>query len=140
MIIMKNKFPKLNIKSCLLFLFIVAVIFAFAPPKYSLTGQWTIFNPDGTSIGEFVDLKADNTYTVTLPDGSIGESGSYLFKDPVFSIKNIKDVCGKGYWGKYKLIFVGADSIHLALIEDSCSARRMDMVGYNPGLRRIKAK
>jgi hypothetical protein len=137
---MKNKFPKLNVKSLLLFLFIGAVLFAFASSTYSLVGKWTIFNADGTSTGEFVDLKADNSYTVTLPDGSIGESGSYLFKAPVFSIKNIKDVCGKEYWGKYKLTFVGADSIHLALIEDSCSARRMDMVGYNPGLRRYKAK
>jgi hypothetical protein len=137
---MKNKLSKLNLKSGLLFLFIVAVIFAFVPAKYSLVGKWTIFNPDGTSIGEFVDLKADNTYAVTLPDGTIGENGNYLFNDPVFSIKNIKDVCGKDYWGKYKLIFVGADSIHLALIEDSCSARRMDIVGYNPGLRRMKTK
>ena len=137
---MKNKLPTLALKSGLLFLFIGAVIFAFAMPKYSLVGKWTIFNPDGTSIGEYVDLKADNTYTVTLPDGTIGENGNYHFKDPVFSIKNIKDVCGKNYWGKYKLTFVGADSIHLALIEDSCSARRMDMVGYNPGLRRTKTK
>jgi hypothetical protein len=137
---MKNKLPTLALKSGLLFLFIGVVIFAFAMPKYSLVGKWTIFNPDGTSIGEYVDLKADNTYTVTLPDGTIGENGNYHFKDPVFSIKNIKDVCGKNYWGKYKLTFVGADSIHLALIEDSCSARRMDMVGYNPGLRRMKTK
>jgi hypothetical protein len=137
---MKNKFPILDVKSVLLFLFIIAVIFAFASPTYSLVGKWTIYNADGTSIGEYVDLNADNTYSVTLPDGSIGENGNYLFKDPVFSIKNIKDVCGKDYWGKYKLTFVGADSIHFALIEDSCSARRMDIVGYNPGLRRVKSK
>jgi hypothetical protein len=137
---MKNKFPTLDVKSCLLFIFIIAVIFAFVRPTYSLVGKWTVYNTDGTSIGEYVDLKTDNTYTVTLPDGSIGENGKYLFKDPVFSIKNIKDVCGKGYWGKYNLTFVGADSIHFALIEDSCSARRMDIVGYNPGLRRVKSK
>ncbi len=95
---MKNKFS--NISSKLFpFLFIVLIIFAFGLPKYSLVGKWTIYNADGTSIGEFVDLKADNTYTVTLPDGTIGENGSYLFKDPVFSIKNIKDVCGKGLVG-----------------------------------------
>jgi hypothetical protein len=134
---MKNKSSKTSFK-LFLFLSIALVIFAFGLPKYSLVGKWTIYNSDGTSIGEFVDLKADNTYTVTLPDGTIGEKGSYLFKDPVFSIKNIKDVCGKDYWGKYKLTFVGADSIHFALIEDSCSSRRMDIVGYNPGLRRVK--
>jgi hypothetical protein len=136
---MKNKLSKISFK-LFPFLFIALIIFAFGLPKYSLVGKWTIYNSDGTSIGEFVDLKADNTYTVTLPDGTIGEKGSYLFKDPVFSIKNIKDVCGNGYWGKYKLTFVGADSIHFALIEDSCSARRMDIVGYNPGLRRVKEK
>jgi hypothetical protein len=136
---MKNKLSKTGFK-LFPFLFIALIIFAFGMPKYSLIGKWTIYNSDGTSIGEFVDLKADNTYSVTLPDGTIGENGSYLFKDPVFSIKNIKDVCGKDYWGKYKLTFVGADSIHFALIEDSCSARRMDIVGYNPGLRRVKEK
>ena len=136
---MKKKLSKIRFK-LFPFLFIALIIFAFGLPKYNLVGKWTIYNSDGTSIGEFVDLKADNTYTVTLPDGTIGERGSYLFKDPVFSIKNIKDVCGKDYWGKYKLAFVGADSIHFALIEDSCSARRMDIVGYNPGLRRVKEK
>jgi hypothetical protein len=136
---MKNKLSKMSFK-LFPFLLIAFIIFAFGLPKYSLVGKWTIYNSDGTSIGEFVDLKADNTYSVTLPDGTIGERGSYLFKDPVFSIKNIKDVCGNDYWGKYKLTFVGADSIHFALIEDSCSARRMDIVGYNPGLRRVKEK
>jgi hypothetical protein len=136
---MKNKSSKMSFK-LLPFLFIALIIFAFGMPKYSLVGKWTIYNSDGTSIGEYVDLKADNTYSVTLPDGTIGENGSYLFKDPVFSIKNIKDVCGKGYWGKYKLTFVGADSIHFALIEDSCSSRVTDIVGYNPGLRRVKKK
>jgi hypothetical protein len=136
---MKNKLSKISFK-LFQFLLIALIIFAFGLPKYNLVGKWTIYNSDGISIGEFVDLEADSTYTVTLPDGTIGERGSYLFKDPVFSIKNIKDVCGKGYWGKYKLTFVGADSIHFALIEDSCSARRMDIVGYNPGLRRYKVK
>jgi hypothetical protein len=137
---MKNKFLKLNLKLCLLFLLMVTVILGFTSSKYSLVGKWTIYDANGTSVGEYVDLKADNSYTVTLPDGSIGERGSYLFKDPVFSIKNIKDVCGKDYWGKYNLTFVGADSIHFTLIEDSCSERRMDIVGYNPGLRRVKSK
>jgi hypothetical protein len=136
---MKNKLSKTGFR-LFPFLFVALIIFAFGMPKYNLVGKWTIYDANGTSVGEFVDLKADNTYSVTLPDGTIGENGTYLFKDPVFSIKNIKDVCGKGYWGKYKLTFVGADSIHLALIEDSCSARVMDMVGYNPGLRRVKEK
>ena len=137
---MKNKSSKIRFIRSLLFFFITATVFAFISPGYSLVGKWTIYNADGSSIGEFVDLKADNTYTVSLPDGTIGENGNYLFQDPVFSIKNIKDVCGKGYWGKYKLTFVGADSIHFALIEDSCSERRMDIIGYNPGLRRMRTK
>ena len=101
---MKNKLSKINFK-LFVFLFVVLIIFAFGLPKYNLVGKWTIYYSDGKSVGEYVDLRADNTYTVTLPDGTIGENGSYLFKDTVFSIKNIKDVCGKGYWGKYKLTF-----------------------------------
>jgi hypothetical protein len=135
---MKIKSKIITVKRSLLFLCIAALAFAFVSPDYSVVGKWTIYNADGSSIGEVVDLKPDNTYTVSLPDGSIGENGNYLYKDPVFSIKNIKDVCGKEYWGKYKLTFVGADSIHFDLIEDSCSVRRMDIVGYNPGLRRMK--
>ena len=136
---MKNKSSKMSFK-LLPFLLIALIIFAFGMPKYNLTGKWSIINLDGTPSGEYVDFKADNSYSVALSDGTIGEKGIYLFKDPVFSIKNIKDVCGKDYWGKYNLIFVGADSIHFALIEDSCSARRYDIVGYNPGLRRVKEK
>ena len=137
---MKNKSSKIRFIRSLLFFFITATVFAFISPGYSLVGKWTIYNADGSNIGEVVDLKADNTYTVSMPDGTIGENGNYLFQDPVFSIKNIKDVCGKGYWGKYKLTFVGADSIHFTLIEDSCSERRMDIIGYNPGLRRMRTK
>jgi hypothetical protein len=137
---MKNKSSKIRFIRSLLFFFITATVFAFISPGYSLVGKWTIYNADGSSIGEVVDLKADHTYTVSMPDGKIGENGNYLFQDPVFSIKNIKDVCGKGYWGKYNLTFVGADSIHFALIEDSCSERRMDIIGYNPGLRRMRTK
>jgi hypothetical protein len=130
----------LNYKSSLLFLFIGVMIFAFVPPKYSLVGKWSILNPDGTPSGEYVNFKEDNTYTVALPNGQIGERGNYFLKDSVFSIQNIKDVCGKGYWGKYNLTFYGIDSVHFALIEDSCSERRMDMVGYNPGLKRYRTK
>jgi len=117
----------------------VAIMFAFNPPRHRLVGKWTIPLPNGSSSGEYVDLKSDGTYTVALPDGHIGERGFYKLKHHVFSIRNAKDyVCGKDYWGKYRLEFHGDDSIHLTLIEDSCTARRMDMVGYNPGLRRAK--
>ena len=135
---MKKKLSTLNFRSSLLFLFIIAIIFAFVPPKHSLIGKWSILNLDGTPSGEYVNFKEDSTYTVALPDGQIGEKGNYSLKDSIFSIKNIKDVCGKGYWGKYNLTFYGSDSVHFVLIEDSCSARRMDMVGFNPGLKRSK--
>jgi hypothetical protein len=122
----------------LLFFLITVILFAFVPPKYSLIGKWSILNLDGTPGGEYVNFNIDSTYTVALPGGQIGERGSYFLKDSVFSIKNSKDVCGKNYWGKYNLTFYGSDSLHLVLIEDSCTERRMDMVGYNPGLKRSK--
>ena len=137
---MKEKLSKINFERSLLFLFIIAIIFAFVPPNYSLVGRWSILNLDGTPSGEYVNFKEDSTYTVALPDGQIGERGNYLLKDSLFSIKNIKDVCGKDYWGKYNLTFYGSDSVHLVLIEDTCAARRMDMVGFNPGLKRYTAK
>lgn len=137
---MKKKSSKNNLKQSLLFLFIISIIFAFVPPKRSLLGRWSILNLDGTPSGEIVDFKKDSTYTVALPNGQIGERGNFLLKDSVFSIKNIKDVCGKDYWGKYNLTFYGNDSVHFTLIEDTCYARRMDIVGYNPGLKRYIAK
>ena len=135
---MKKKLTKINFEPSLLLLFTVAMIFAVVPPKYSLIGRWSILNLDGTPSGEIVDFKKDNTYTVALPDGRIGETGNFLLRDSLFSIKNIKDVCGKDYWGKYKLTFYGSDSVHFTLIEDTCSERRRDMVGFNPGLKRFK--
>ena len=137
---MKKKLSKINFKLLVLFLFSIAIIFSFASQKYSLIGRWSILNLDGTPSGEYVDFEKDNTYTIALPNGQIGERGDYLLKDSVFSIKNIKDVCGKDYWGKYKLTFYGSDSVHFALIEDTCSPRRMDIVGFNPGLKRYITK
>jgi hypothetical protein len=134
---MKNKL-KIKSKQSLLFLFVIVIIVAFVTPKYSLTGKWSILNLDGTPSGEYVNFKEDSTYTVALQNGQIGEKGYYFLKDSAFSIKNAKDVCGKNYWGKYNLTFYGSDSVHFALIEDSCTERRMDLVGYNPGLKRSK--
>ncbi|MES1214344.1 MAG: hypothetical protein ABUT20_02410 [Bacteroidota bacterium] len=137
---MKNKLCKINTKLSLLVIAIVVLLFGFTRPKHNLAGTWSILNLDGTSAGELIDFKKDNTYTITLPGGQIGERGMYLLKDSIFSIKNIKDVCGKDYWGKYNLTFYGDDSVHFALIEDSCSQRRMDIVGFNPGLKRYVKK
>ena len=135
---MKEKSSKNSFITSILLFTGAALILAFVGPKYSLTGKWSILNPDGTPSGEYVSFNADNTYTVSLPDGQIGERGNYILKDSFFSIKNMKDVCGKDYWGKYNLTFHGNDSVHFTLIDDTCSERRMDMVGYNPGLKRYK--
>jgi len=112
---------------------LLTLAFAFIPPSHSLVGKWGI---PGTP--EIVTFHSDQTYEVSLPDGKIGERGSYRIEQSVFSIKNAKPVCGDGYWGKYKIDFYGEDSVHFTLIEDSCTSRRMDVVGYNPGLRRIR--
>jgi hypothetical protein len=137
---MKKVLSKKNFFTLALLLFAGSLLFAFEMPENSLIGRWFTLNPDGSPVQEYVDFANDGTYDVVLPNGDIGERGFYELKDSLFSIKNAKDVCGKGYWGKYNLTFHGSDSIHLSLIEDSCSARRMDMVGYNPGLKRYKTK
>ena len=137
---MKRQFAKINFKRLVLFLVVSSALIAFISQNDILIGQWSILNLDGSPSGEYVDFKPDNTYTVALPDGKIGETGTYLLKDSVFSIKNIKAVCGKDYWGQYKLTFYGNDSVHLTLVKDTCSERRMDLVGFNPGLKRRMSK
>ncbi|MGC4035852.1 MAG: hypothetical protein QM764_07815 [Chitinophagaceae bacterium] len=122
------------------FIATVFLLFAFVSARYSLVGKWSILNLDGSPSGEIVTFNGDNTYTVALPNGTIGERGDYLFSDSIFSIKNSKKVCGDGYWGKYNLTFYGSDSVHFTLIADTCTERRMDLVGYNPGLKRVKTK
>jgi len=98
----------------------LSIAFAFVPPKHNLTGKWTIYDSNGIPGKEYVELKSDGTYNVYVPGGQIGEQGFYKMKHHVFSIRNAKDyVCGKGYWGKYKLEFHGVDSIHFTLIEDN---------------------
>ncbi len=125
----------------MLFVFTSITMFSFISSKHQLAGKWTVYNADGTSIGEYVELKSDGTYNVYLPGGQIGETGYYKMKHHIFSIKNAKDyVCGKDYWGEYRLEFHGEDSIHFTLVEDTCSNRVMDIVGVNPGLRRMKTK
>ena len=116
------------------------LLLAFVSSSYSLVGKWSILNLDGSPSGEIVTFNRDNTYTVALPNGTIGERGDYLLSDSVFSIRNSKNVCGDGYWGKYSLKFYGNDSVHFTLIADTCTERRTDLVGYNPGLKRDKTK
>lgn len=130
----------MNYKIFLLTLFVVTIMFSFIPPKHSLTGRWSIYYPDGSLSQEYIDFKNDGTYNITLPDGRIGEKGYYKLKHSVFSLRNAKDVCGKDYWGSYRLTFHGSDSVHFSLIKDTCTERRMDIVGGNPGLKRYKAK
>jgi len=115
--------------------FFLTIVFALLPPHHSLVGKWSI-----PGANEFVSFNSDNTYEVALPNGKVGERGNYKVEGSVFMIRNAKPVCGDGYWGKYKIDFYGADSVHFALIADSCTTRRMDIVGYNPGLRRFKDK
>lgn len=134
---MKNK-PLIN--RSFLFLFFAAAIVGFVAPKYDLVGRWSILKPDGTESSEYLSFNKDGTYTITLPDGEVGERGIYALKDSTFSIKNIKDVCGKDYWGIYRLTFQGRDSVHFAVLEDTCKARKMDIVDFNPWIRRAKKK
>ena len=137
---MKKNLSKKNFITLILVLSVSSLLFAFKMPQYSLIGRWFTLNPDGSPMQEYVDFKKDGTYDVLLPNGEIGERGFYKLKDSLFSLKNAKDVCGKNYWGLYTLTFHGSDSIHLSLIKDSCAARRMDIVGVNPGLKRYKTK
>ena len=91
---------------------------SFISVKHNLTGKWTVYNSDGTSIGEYVEFHDDDTYNVYLTNGEIGERGYYKVEHHVFSIRNIKDyVCGAGYWGKYRLDFHGEDSSTLHLLK-----------------------
>ena len=128
---------KLLVKLSTLLSLVIAT--AFIPPKHNIVGRWKIFVPENMNVKEYVELKKDGTYNVYVDD-QIGERGSYKLKGSVFSIKNAKPVCGDNYWGKYKIDFYGTDSIHFTLVEDTCSNRRMDIVGVNPGLRRMKEK
>jgi hypothetical protein len=120
--------------------FLLITGFTWLPPGNTndLVGRWTIYAPDGSDSHEYVEFKKDGTYDVVLPDGTIGENGNYKLDQSTFSIKNIKGVCGAGYWGKYQLTFHGEDSLSFVVIEDTCTDRRNDIVGGNPGLKRIK--
>ena len=128
---------KQSIKVLVVILLITA--FAFMQPGNKLIGRWIIYAPDGTNSHEYVEFKIDGTYNVVLPNGEIGESGNYKLNHSVFSIKNSKaHVCGNDYWGSYKLTFHGRDSVSFVLTADSCTSRREDIVGGNPGLKRLK--
>jgi hypothetical protein len=113
--------------------FIMATAFVVMSPKHKLVGRWVIYPPDDRpefrDLREYVDFKEDGTYDVILPNGKIGEVGNYKLNGSVFMIKNMKTVCGYEYWGSYKLTFHGRDSVSFVVIEDSCTARRQDIVG-----------
>jgi hypothetical protein len=130
---------KLHTKMSLALSLIIAS--AFVPSKHQLPGKWTIFDSNGVPGKEYVEFKNDGTYNVYQAGGQIGERGYYKLDHSIFSIKNaVAGACGDDYWGTYKLTWDGSDSLSLVVIEDSCSARRYDIVGVNPGLRRMKTK
>ena len=119
-------------------LFFVVAVVGFLPPGNSLVGRWITYAPNGMQA--YIDFKPDGTFKVIGPDGEIGHSGNYKLDNATFSIKNDKGGCGDGYWGTYQLTFYGRDSVSFAVIRDSCTGRREEIVGGNPGLRRIKKK
>jgi hypothetical protein len=124
-------------KALIVFLTISAL--AFLSPGNSLVGRWMIYTPDNKPSMEFIHFNKDGTYKITLHDGTVGETGNYKLIDSVFSIKNaVPRACGDNYWGTYKLTFHGRDSVSFVVIEDSCTNRRNDIVGGNPGLKRYK--
>jgi hypothetical protein len=116
-------------------LFALTVVTATIFPGDSLVGKWTI-----AGANEFVDFRKDGSYEVHLPNGEVGERGSYTLNKSVFKIRNEKPVCGEGYWGTYTITFFDKDSVTFTVVADTCTERRMDIVGYNPGLRRMKEK
>jgi hypothetical protein len=121
--------------------FFILTAFAFMPPKHSLVGKWIIMHADGSPSGEYVNIYKGGTYDVTLPNDQVGERGYYKIDHSTFSIKNaVASACGSDYWGKYKMTWHGEDSVSFVVIEDSCSARRYDLVGVNPGLKRVTNK
>ena len=127
--------------SKVLIVFLTISALAFVSPAHNLVGRWLIYTPDNKPSPESVYFNKDGTYKVTLSDGTVGESGYYKLVDSTFSIKNaVPRACGDNYWGTYKLTFHGRDSVSFVVIEDSCTNRRNDMVGGNPGLKRYKGK
>lgn len=130
-----------RVNNILVSFFLIAA-FAFLPPHNNkLTGRWIIYGPDNKPAQEYVDFKKDGMYDVVLPNGEIGEAGYYKLSSSAFSIKNAKPgACGNDYWGVYKIAFHGKDSVSFVVIEDSCTNRRNDIVGGNPGLKRYKKK
>jgi hypothetical protein len=121
--------------------FIIAALGFLPSGESKLVGRWMIYGPDNMPANEYVDFKRGGMYDVTLPNGQIAEEGYYKLNNSTFYIKNAKPkVCGNDYWGVYKLTFYGKDSLSFAVINDSCTNRRNDIVGGNPGLKRDKKR
>ena len=81
---MKTQFLKKDFIVLFLSFVTMLILFACASHKYNLVGKWSILNLDGSPSGEYISFNTDNTYSIALPNGQIGERGSYLLKDSIF--------------------------------------------------------
>ncbi|MDP4286247.1 MAG: hypothetical protein Q8891_17710 [Bacteroidota bacterium] len=115
-------------------LFFVIAAFAFIPPKHSIVGKWRTSENDGTH--NYISFTSGGTFNYQDLNGKTIHKGKYKYFNDTFSISD--DDCGAGYWARYKLTFLGTDSVSFAVIEDSCSGRENDINGA--GLRRLKRK
>jgi len=123
---------KTTIKSILLSVFFTAA-FAFIPQVHSLVGSWSLKESDGSV--SHVDFTKNGLFNYVDANGKPLHHGKYkLNSDDIFSMND--NGCGTGYWAKYKLTFIGEDSVSFAVIDDTCSRRAQGVNGG--GLKRVK--
>ncbi len=122
---------KTNLKSILLASVFTLIAVAFTVPKHSITGKWMTHESDGST--SYVDFTSAGKFTY-INQGKTIHQGKFKQSDDTFLIDD--NECGNGYWAKYKLTFVGEDSVSFAVIDDTCSGR-MQTVNGN-GLKRMK--
>ena len=91
-----------------------------------LYGTWKVKFADGTN-GE-VRFRKDGTHDYFM-DGKLFSSGKSTFKND--TLQEFDPICNDvgNYYSRYKVNFMGGDSMRFNVIEDSCKPRRLGLEG-----------
>ena len=109
-------------KHTIFFFALGMVVLAFTAGPNPLTGKWIHKNSQG-EVTEKIEFKSDGTFVAVIPSEQFTVGGKYKMDKHTMMVNDTS--CNALYWGKYKVQFMGKDSVMTEAIEDTCQGRRM---------------
>ncbi len=110
-------------------LILLVLTVAFAAPSNPMVGRWQHKFANGDVL--LANFRPNGSFDAFV-NGKAFANGKYAVKQDVFTISDGQ--CDLNYTGSYALrFFSGTDSVHFAVIQDTCRGRRLSIDAYTLG-------